>query len=69
MSRRYTYEFRCVGTRADRHQCRRTVRGVSDDSDAHAEQAAVDRAVLSDWGPADRWDTAVLRGLLCPRHA
>lgn len=76
MSRRYTFEFHCAGTRADRHQCRRTVSGVPADSEHHAVQAAVDAAVLGGWAPrgslaeapAD-WSTVTAYGVYCPRHA
>lgn len=76
-TRRFRCTFRCVGTRADRHQCRRTVTGVSDESAHLAEQAAVDQAVLTGWAPRGAlaeapvgdWMLAAAHGLLCPRHA
>lgn len=76
MSSRYTFTFRCVGTRADRRQCRRTVSGVSDENEHLAEQAAVDAAVLGDWAPrgalaeaAADWSLVAAHGVYCPRHA
>jgi hypothetical protein len=70
MDRRYTHTYRCTGTRADRHQCRRAVTAFSDDSDVSAEQVARDHAVLAGWSVVgDDWELAELRGLRCPLHA
>lgn len=69
MSRTFTQTFHCTGTRADRHQCRRTVTGTGE-SATHAEQAATDAAVLGGWGVVGNdWNLAELRGTRCPRHS
>jgi len=68
--RRWTHTYRCVGTRADRHQCRREVSAFSDDGAYAAERAARDRAERAGWAVnGGDWTLAGARGLTCPRHS
>ena len=72
MTAHHTYRCTAATTRAEngrRVQCTRRMTGHGENAE-HAEQAARDKAVLTDWAVnGDDWSLAELRGLRCPRHA